>query len=167
MNLDDLIPFIIFLGIILFNILKRFGKKKSEIQDAEPAQKPKRKKKFWLSNLIDNMKAEIEKANLANKQQEGKQSDSIWATLSGETDSESKEPDSEPDNDLEEMISEEISEPIEQVHVLEKQKIPKASDMVWGVKKRKCKKVLNLSPSKMREAIVLSEIIAKPIGLRE
>jgi hypothetical protein len=179
MNLDDIIPILIFLGIILFNIFKGSVKKKQAAKVVKTSKKPKRKSVFGLSKLVDNIKAEIEKAGIEANQDKTKQSDSIWATLSDKVGTERKELVSDSGEvarseavDFEspptiESVPELYDEPIRQVLEAEKETAPKISPETLSVGKRKFKKSLGLSPSKMREAIVLSEIVAKPIGLRD
>ena len=171
MSFDDLIPFFIFLGIIGFNILKSLAKKKQSLKDGNPPKKAAPKKVSGLSKLVNNIKAEIEKAGLELKQQKGEQNASVWEDLSEERVSEDKEQ----YENLEEIIEEDKDSSLQPLEV--EREVPEESsrslgrevlpNKPFGTRKRKYKKALNLSPTKMREAIILSEIIAKPIGLRD
>ena len=181
MNFDDLIPFLIFFGIIGYNILKRLAKKKQSSKDGNPPKKAAPKIFTGLSRLVNNIKAEIEKACLELKQQKGEQSASVWEGLSEEKVSEDKEQ----YENIEEIIEEEKDSSLQPLEIekedpavssyaVDEQKESSWSsgrevlpDRSFGIRKRKYKKALNLSPFKMREAIVLSEIIAKPVGLRD
>jgi len=173
MSLDDLIPFLIFIAIIGFNIFKKIGKKKQEVQAGESVQKPVKKKAFGLTKLVDTIKAEIEKASLAGQQNKGNQKDSIWTTLAQEEASEDQGFDDDFRTDpVKEDIpviesAEEYNAPIGLPREPEPQVPCKSTGGGFGIKQRKCRKMEYLSPSKMREAVVLSEILAKPIGLRD
>ena len=173
MNLDDLIPFIILLGIILFNILKRLAKGK---QEKEPSEKPAKKKAFGLSKLVDTIKAELELAGLEPKQQKEKAKTLIHDAEFGKVEAGEAEL-SEAElmragfegDDLEEILKDEtIREDLPKfARKVEKKKKPMVPGLPGDIKKRKQRRVPKLSVSKMREAIVLSEIIAKPVGLRD
>lgn len=167
MDLDGLIPFIIFLGIIVFNILKGLAKKKKqEKQEGTQPQKPTRKKAFGLSKLVDAIKAEIELAGLEQKKKGRKaealtrEAESGDAGGDGAVDAIFEE--GSPRDNLEEILDEELPEP-EFVPAVKKKYAP----MIYDIKKRKQRRVPRLSVSKMREAIILSEIVAKPVGLRD
>ena len=169
MDLDGLIPFIIFLGIIVFNILKGLAKKKKqEKQEGTQPQKPARKKAFGLSKLVDAIKAEIELAGLEQKKKKGKAEALTREAESGNAGGDGAvdaifEEDSPGDN-LKEILDEEpgsFGQPSD-IH----EELPEP-EFVPAVKKEKSAKVPKLSVSKMQEAIILSEILAKPVGLRD
>ncbi|MCD4743300.1 MAG: hypothetical protein K8R67_12585 [Desulfobacteraceae bacterium] len=190
MDLDGLIPFIIFLGIIVFNILKGLAKKKKqEKQEGTQPQKPARKKAFGLSKLVGAIKAEIELAGLEQKKKERKAEAITWEAESGDAGVDRAEDavfeegsavdevfeEDSPGTNLEEILDEEtgsFGQPSEINEELpESEFVPavkkKYAPMIYDIKKRKQRRVPRLSVSKMREAIILSEIVAKPVGLRD
>ena len=189
MNLEDLIPFIIFIGYIGFAILRNVLKKKQKPQDGKSSQKPTPKKASGLSKLLNTIKAELELAGLELNQKKEKAK-----ALTRDADEYSKAEFNEAEfgeeravdagfedddltDDLEGILKEEAGSSIQPpeiheglpkfVRVVEKKRKHIVPDLPCDIKKRKQRRVPRLCASKMREAIVLSEIIAKPVGLRD
>jgi hypothetical protein len=168
MNLDDLIPFLIFAGIVIFNILKARAKKEKGLQNIVPDKNAPTQKTFGIAKILKAVKDEIEKAGVDIKQEsQDATTDSTWDALS-ENNEGSSAHDTEPIKQEEDTTS--PVEPFEPSTdspemFLNLKKIPDIIEKP-DLKIKKQKKVLILSPSTMRNAVILSEIIAKPIGLR-
>ena len=179
MNFEDLIPFIIFIGYIGFAILRSVLKKKQKSQDGKSSKKPAPKKAFGLSKLVDAIKAEIELAGVELKQKQKKakaltqEAEYGGAGVDGAEEMVFEE--DSPGTNLEEILEEETGSFIQPSEMREELPEPEFvptvkkeyAPMPYDIKKRKSTRVPRLSVSKMREAIILSEIIAKPVGLRD
>jgi hypothetical protein len=175
MNFDDILPFLIFLAYIGFTLFKKIlGKKKEPKKD-----KPAWKISLGFSKIMTNIKSELAKAvdeaKLKEKQAAVTPRKNIWEKLRGDSqedkiaDREFEEKDQAlaqniiqqvPDSyDHSSDIAEQSIEPVDKPLVDEPQ------THAYSISKPK--KGLRLSVTKMREVIILSEILAKPIGLRE
>ncbi|MCP3875994.1 MAG: hypothetical protein GY699_22950, partial [Desulfobacteraceae bacterium] len=143
--------------------------------------KPIKKLSFGFSKLIGTIKSELEKAaneaKLKAEQPGDTAEKNIWDELRDDNKEESLEhgfagDDFEVKNKITVEspgrqapdITEQTIEPADLSH----RNIRSTSEPhAYAVKKRTKQKGLRLSVSKMRKAVILSEILAKPIGLRE
>ncbi len=172
MNFDDLIPFIVILVIIGFNILKSIAKKKKKSVDGKSPAKPAPKKAFGLSKLVDTIKAELERAALEAKKKQEEAQAPAWEQEEADAGFE----DQYFDDDVKE--AKEVKTDCNFENQTSHRNIPRVPpDLDYKFedkesprpyrKRRRQKQHRKLSVSKLREAIILSEILAKPVGLRE
>lgn len=169
MNLDDLIPFIVFLIYVGFMLFKKATKKKPGT-GAPPQEKSGKKKSFGLSKLVDTIKAELERAALEAKQKQAAADSTAWNYADGDDDFEDLKPDPGPifvDPIQVKPASKpppiKIKQPPDLAGVCDRKKAPAARHK----RQRSVQNRLRLSPAKLKEAVVLSEIIAKPLALRD
>ena len=208
MNFDDFAPLIFFLIYVAFMLLKGRKAKKKKAQAAPPDQagtakkerssQKQAKKKGGLFNLIDLVKAELERAaREARKkevQEQTRESGDLpdWSAETGREESTlsrdfwSKEPATETGVEHEPPY---WTEPAAEVPPLPSQ-VPRddsditAKELVPGpipgtanharqvrTRKRSTRKqpvkLGHLSKDRLKEAVILSEILAKPVGMRE
>ncbi len=184
MNFDDSLPFIIFLAYFGFAALKKLFKKK-ETKPGQPTDqlppKPKKKVRFGFSKLIGTIKSELEKAaneaKLKAEQSGDTAEKNIWDELRDDNKDEIIEDGFAGDDfEVKNKITVERSvrqapdvaeQPIDPVDSSHRNVSRTIEPHAYAIKKRTKRKRLRLSISKMRKAVVLSEILAKPIGLRE
>jgi len=183
MSFDDLIPFIAFIAYIGFVVFKKIlGKKKEPLK-----AKPEKKVSFGFSKLIGTIKSELEKAaneaKLKEKQVSSSSQKNIWDELKEENiENEnfeveiktqvqkivSQEP--EQDDTLFDMVekpTELVDDPIFVDSQKHSHRIFQPKYSVIKRKRQRQKNGWHLSSSKLKQAVVLSEILAKPIGLRD
>ncbi len=187
MNFDDLIPFLIFAVYIGFALLKKvFKKKEKQPAQQSPDQlsgqptsqappKPIKKVSFGFSKLIGTIKSELEKAaneaKLKAEQSGDTAEKNIWDELRDDNEEKSLDDRFEDDEfevkNLAKQVPDSDEQPVEPVDLSHRNAPRAVEPHAYTVKKRTKRKRLRLSISKMRKAVVLSEILAKPIGLRE
>jgi hypothetical protein len=176
MSFDDLIPVIAFIAYIGFVVFKKILGKKKEL----PKGKPAKKVTFGFSKLINTIKSEIEKAANQGKLKEKQASDpsqkNLWEELrEGNLEKETLEPDeniAEQDLEIDDTLFDTVKKPTEPVDEPLVKDSKKHAYRIYKpesgiIRKRRRRKKWCLSSYKLREAVVLSEILAKPIGLRE
>ncbi len=177
MNFDDLLPFIIFVGYIGFAIVRGVLKKKKGQEAGKSIRKAEPKKVSGIFKLLKTIRTEFEQSLVQSRQKGDAADASFWET---EDERPELEPDLESDKVMSQNFTEELVEDIEKPsvkeYVPEKKALKKSRPInihTQGIQKREKKKYvtrlrrIKISPSKMREAIVMSEIIAKPVGLRD
>ncbi len=191
MNFDDFLPFIIFVVYIGFALLKKVFKKKEKQPaqqspdqlSAQPSDQPKgqtppkpiKKLSFGFSKLIGTIKSELEKAaneaKLKAEQPGDTAEKNIWDELRDDNKEESLDDRFEENEfevkNLEKQVSDSDAQTIEPVDLSHRNIRSTSEPHAYAIKKRTKRKGLRLSVSKMRKAVILSEILAKPIGLRE
>ncbi|MCK5542981.1 MAG: hypothetical protein KAI40_09840 [Desulfobacterales bacterium] len=178
MNFDDLIPFIFLVGYIGFVFFKKIlGKKKDPQKD-----KPTGKVSFGFSKFINTIKSELIKAANETKLKENQGSapsqKNIWEELK-EDNLAKRDFENEDKTPLENIVrqvpdsAEQSTEPVDESQVDESQKHayrvhkPQTYTIKKRNRKKKQKTGQRLSVSKLQKAVVWSEILAKPVGLRE
>ena len=175
MNFDDILPFIIFVAYIGFALFKKVSGKKKEPKKDKPAGKIS----FGFSKLVTTIKSELTKAvdeaKLKEKRTGATPGENVWEELRGDSQEDKiagtefeKEDQALAQNIIQQMpdsadtsldIAEQSIEPVDKPFVDEPQ--------IDAYSISKPKKGLRISITKMREAIILSEILAKPVGLRD
>ncbi len=186
MNFDDIAPFIFFLGWLGFMALKNIFKKRRQARGSKPASpqgsssspdQPLKKSKgtlFGFKKLIKGVRAELEKAvnetNLkANKEKTADLKDA-WEELR-ENDPRNQQGDLS-DNLIDDSAAVEhaiFEQGVTEQNIAE-QGIPEkfsGSGSMYRSKKQQHTKKINLTTSRLKEAVILSEILAKPVGLSE
>ncbi len=175
MSFDDIIPLLFFLGYIGFVFLKRKPRKAKPPGPEKTAEKQgKTGSKFSLSGLIDTIKKEIEQAAIeARKKQESQQQpydyteetkqepESAWYSEQAEGREEDQKEDLEtlrPEGDLTQLSP---------LQSMAQDSLKKSELTVTSISKKKKRRTLVLTKSKLQEAVILSEIISSPIALRE
>ena len=196
-DLIPFIIFAVYIGFAALKaVLKKKKKLQQSKQPLQPSEqlseKPAKKAGFGFSKIIKTIKTELEKAvneaKLKGEQAGVATKRNIWEELRGgskETNLEDRLADRNfedankisvenivrqtPDSD-ETVLDrvEQSTEPIDDTsQVSESQDAYSQKPQPFALKKRKQNKGLNLSVAKMREAVILSEILAKPVGLKE
>ena len=175
MNFDDILPFIIFVAYIGFALFKKISGKKKEPKKDKPAGKIS----FGFSKLVTTIKSELAKAvdeaKLKEKQTGATPGENLWEELRGDSqedkiaDRDFKEEDQAPAQNIIQQVPDSADNPLDipeqSIEPVDKPFVDEPQTDAYSI--RKPKKRLRLSATKMREAIILSEILAKPIGLRE
>ncbi len=182
MNFDDIIPFIIFLVYIAFMVFRKKPQKKTEKADVQTSQSTEKKKGFGLSTLVDTIKAELEKAAMEARQRQeaaneaARKEATAWDDLADHEYDE--EDDEDPDREAERRPARPTAgaPPLNQPPPVSAPTRTRYKDTAVHKKtapvfsydqKTYFRKRLVLTPAKMREAVVLSELLAKPIALRK